>query len=136
VRIAQNRGRDIAPKLISCRDVYDNYEYILHVHTKKSPHRGHENGWRSFLLDTLIGTPKTVDSVFEAFRTNPRLGMIAPQHLEDIRPYVGWGWNFEIARQFGQRLGIPLSLDGAVDFPSGSMFWARSAALKPCWILI
>lgn len=131
VRIAQNRGRDIAPKLISCRDVYDNYEYILHMHTKKSPHRGHENGWRSFLLDTLIGTPKTVDSVFEAFRTNPRLGMIAPQHLEDIRPYVGWGWNFEIARQFGQRLSIPLSLDGAVDFPSGSMFWARSAALKP-----
>ena len=131
VRIAQNRGRDIAPKLISCRDVYDQYEYILHVHTKKSPHRGHENGWRSFLLDTLIGTPKTVDSVFEAFRTNPRLGMIAPQHLEDIRPYVGWGWNFEIAKQFGHRLGIPLSLDGAVDFPSGSMFWARSAALKP-----
>lgn len=131
VRIAQNRGRDIAPKLISCRDVYDHYEYILHVHTKKSPHRGHENGWRSFLLDTLIGTPKTVDSVFEAFRTNPRLGMIAPQHLEDIRPYVGWGWNFEIAKQFGHRLGISLSLDGAVDFPSGSMFWARSAALKP-----
>ena len=34
IRIVPNRGRDIAQKLIACRDVYDNYEFFLHVHTK------------------------------------------------------------------------------------------------------
>ncbi|MCU6434919.1 methyltransferase domain-containing protein [Undibacterium sp. Jales W-56] len=131
VRLAKNRGRDIAPKLITCNDLYSQYEFVLHVHTKKSPHRGNDNGWREFLLNTLLGSSQIVESVFEAFSLNPLLGMIAPQHLDDVRPYVGWGWNFEHAQNFAHRMGISISLDGVVDFPSGSMFWARTAALRP-----
>ena len=32
VRLVNNRGRDIAPKLITFRDVYNRYEYVLHLH--------------------------------------------------------------------------------------------------------
>jgi len=131
VRIAPNRGRDIAPKLITCRDAYDNYEFLLHIHTKRSPHYENWSGWRHYLLETLLGSEKIVESIFESFRSDPKLGIIAPQHYKPVRHSVGWGWNFENARKFARKLNIKLSLDGPIDFPSGSMFWARSDALKP-----
>src|SRR5712692_4073356 len=131
VRIAPNRGRDIAPKLIACRDVHDNYEFVLHIHTKRSLHERVLSGWRSYLLGTLLGSEQIVGSIFELFRNDPRLGIIAPQHFQPIRNWIGWGWNFEIAEKFARRMRIKISLEGRVDVASGSMFWARSAALKP-----
>lgn len=131
VRIAPNRGRDIAPMLITCRDVYNHYEYILHVHTKKSPHQGRLSGWRNYILETLLGSTEVVNSIFEAFRSSPNLGMIAPQHFAAIHKAVGWGENFEIAQLLAQKIGIRISRNELIDFPSGSMFWARAAAIKP-----
>ncbi len=131
VRIAANRGRDIAPKLIACRDVYENYEFFLHIHSKKSPHANVLNGWRTYLFESLLGSRQLVQGIFEAFRVDPQLGMIGPQHLSVVRSSIGWGWNFKQARAFAQSMGIAIDLDGRVDFPSGSMFWGRSAALKP-----
>ena len=131
IRIAPNRGRDIAPKLIACRDVHDNYEFVLHIHTKRSLHERVLSGWRSYLLGTLLGSEQIVGSIFELFRNDPRLGIIAPQHFQPIENVIGWGWNFKSGKKFARRMGINISLEGRVDFPSGSMFWARSAALKP-----
>jgi hypothetical protein len=131
VRLAPNRGRDIAPKLITCQDVYDKYEFFLHVHTKRSPQLDILSGWRTYLLETLLGSPEIVQSVFEAFAADPKLGMVAPEHFGGVRGSIGWGWNFEVARDFAKGLGLSLSLDGRIDFPSGSMFWGRSSALAP-----
>lgn len=131
IRIAPNRGRDIAPKLLSCRDVYDQYEFFLHIHSKKSPHTDILAGWRHYLLETLLGSERIVESIFEAFEKDPKLGMIAPEHFHPLRDSIGWGWNFNAAKKFSDQLGIKLSLDRKIDFPSGSMFWGRSAAIKP-----
>ena len=131
VRLAENRGRDIAPKLITCADVYRNHEYILHIHSKHSPHEAHLAGWRKYLLDTLIGSPEIVLSAFEVFRRLPDIGMIAPPHFEGVRPAVGWRLNYKNAETFARRLALKLDIEADIDFPSGSMFWARSAALMP-----
>jgi len=132
IRIAPNRGRNIAPQLISCRDVYDRYEFFLHIHSKKSPHASETlAGWRHYLLETLLGSENIVASIFEAFTSDPKLGMIAPQHFTPIQNAIGWGWNFAASQEFSSQLGITLSLNGKIDFPSGSMFWGRSAAIKP-----
>jgi|GEM_PF-2331988 len=132
IRIAPNRGRDIAPKLLACRDIYNRYEFFLHIHSKKSPHAEDiTEGWRGYLLETLLGSEQIVRSVFAAFAADSQLGMIAPEHFEPIRSHIGWGWNFSVANAFSKRLGINLSLNSKLDFPSGSMFWGRSAALKP-----
>ena len=131
IRIAPNRGRDIAPKLITFRDIYDHYEYILHIHTKKSPHHEGLNHWRYYLMESLLGSTEVVKSVFEAFRVSSHLGMIAPQHFEAIRNTAGWGRNFKIAKRLAEKMGINISEYEPIDFPSGSMFWARTAALKP-----
>lgn len=132
VRVTPNRGRDIAPKLLGFREAYDAYDYVLHVHSKISNHADVLANWRGLLLETLVGTPEIVTSVFDAFARRPDLGMIAPQHFEAVRHWVNWGGNFRTAEALARRMGeTSLSLDKATDFPSGSMFWARTAALKP-----
>lgn len=133
IRLAPNIGRDIAPKLITCRDVYDRYEFFLHLHSKKSPHHGSLVGWRTYILKTLLGSKEIVASVFEAFASDPKLGMIAPEHYRVIRKSrsIGWGGNFNVAKKFARELDVRLALNAKLDFPSGSMFWGRTAAIQP-----
>lgn len=131
VRVTPNRGRDIAPKLVGFAEVHGRYDYVLHLHTKVSAHDPALEGWRGYLLETLLGSPETVRSIFEAFSRQPRLGMLAPQHVERLRPWIGWGSNLALASELARRMGLALTPEMPLDFPSGSMFWARSAALRP-----
>jgi hypothetical protein len=130
IRVFPNRGRDIAPKLVGFVDVYERYEYVLHLHTKMSSHQSELAGWRGYILETLLGSPDVVRGVFEAFRQAPWLGILAPQHIDMLRPWIGWGINLPHAKALAARMGLELSEAAPIDFPSGSMFWARSAALR------
>ncbi len=87
--------------------------------------------WRGFLLENLLGSPEIVNSVFAAFSQRPDVGIIASQHFEPMRHWVNWGGNFKLADALARRMEIVMSDDKVLDFPSGSMFWARTAALKP-----
>lgn len=131
VRIAPNRGRDIASKLVCFADVYARYEYLLFVHGKKSHHASALGPWRHFLLESLTGSPAVVASIFQAFATQSDLGIVAAQHFEPMRHWVNWGGNSQSASGLAARMGFKLNLEAPLDFPSGSMFWARSAALRP-----
>lgn len=131
LRVMPNRGRDVAPKLVGFADMHERYDYVLHLHTKSSLHDVRLEGWRGYLLDTLIGSPAVIHGVFEAFARAPRLGMLAPQHIDALRPWIRWGDNYAQATALAGRMDFPLPQDAPLDFPSGSMFWARSAALRP-----
>ncbi len=131
IRVVANRGRDIAPKLVEFRDLYSTYQLTLHLHSKISTHASVLANWRGFLLENMIGSPEIVSSIIEAFIGNPRLGLIASQHFEPVRHWLNWGNNFRRARELCARMGIDLKERAALDFPSGSMFWVRSAALTP-----
>jgi lipopolysaccharide biosynthesis protein/GT2 family glycosyltransferase/SAM-dependent methyltransferase len=131
IRIAPNRGRDIAPKLITFGDAYDRHDFVLHIHSKESSHHPALRHWREYLFSTLIGSPDIVRSIFGAFATAPQVGMIAAQHYEPMRRWVNWGGNFPHADKLARRMGLTLDESAVLDFPSGSMFWARSAALQP-----
>ncbi|MEB0139928.1 MULTISPECIES: rhamnan synthesis F family protein [unclassified Undibacterium] len=131
VRIVPNRGRDIAPKLISFADVYHKYEYVLCLHGKRSHHANVLAPWRHFIFESLLGNEEIVKSILFAFETNPKLGMISSQHFEPMRHWTNWGGNFAKASALATRMGFGIDEKAALDFPSGSMFWARTAALKP-----
>jgi len=131
VRIAPNRGRDIAPKLVTFQDVYAEYDYVLFIHGKQSPHESFLFHWRHFLLESLLGTPGIVKNILHTFSLCPDLGMIAAQHFEPVRNAINWGGNFEAAQNLAGKMGITLNPEDPLDFPSGSMFWARTSALKP-----
>ncbi|MEQ9445299.1 MAG: rhamnan synthesis F family protein, partial [Rhodospirillaceae bacterium] len=131
VRVTENRGRDIAPKLIGFKDIYADYAYTLHIHTKGSAHDDILAAWRGHLLENLIGSTEIVKSVFDVFQQNPDVGMIAAQHFEPCRHWINWGDNFKTASALAKRMGFELSPTTVLDFPSGSMFWARTSALEP-----
>lgn len=131
VRVVPNRGRDIAPKLVSFKDVYDKHEYVLHLHSKRSKHADVLAPWRHFLLENLLGNSDIVSSVLHAFKQNAKLGIIAAQHFEPMRHWTNWGGNYSGAQALATRMGFFINEQDPLDFPSGSMFWARSAALRP-----
>jgi hypothetical protein len=131
IRITPNRGRDIAPKLVGFRDVYDRYEIVIHLHSKRSSHTDGFAFWRRHLLETLVGDSLTISSVIDAFQRNPKLGMVSSSHFEPVRERLAWGSNFDCAARLAESMGFKIDSTAPLDFPSGSMFWARSDALRP-----
>lgn len=130
VRIAPNRGRDIAPKLITFRDVYTKYPAFLHIHSKKSLHGGDAYaGWRDYLLHSLMGTPEIAQSNLSIL-SRPNVGIVYPEHASYVKPFINWGYDFNIASDLLSKIGVNLELNNILEFPSGSMFWGRSEAIS------
>jgi len=132
VRCAVNRGRDIAPKYITFRDACADCDYFLHLHGKKSPHLGKTwgNRWRKYLLDSLLGSPEIVASIF-AILQDPRIGLVFPDPYESNLPQLRWSKNYEISLALADRLGIKISRDNCPEYPSGSMFWGKASIVRP-----
>lgn len=131
IRVAENRGRDIPSKFITFRDVHPHYDLILCLHSKLSAYLGSGQDWRRLLVDTLVGSPQIVASIFTLFDADPGLGVVLPQNYDDVRCRISWGGNRDEAGLIARRMGIDLDQAAALDFVAGSMFWARPAALAP-----
>jgi lipopolysaccharide biosynthesis protein len=131
VRVVPNRGRDIGPKLTACGDLCASHDVVLFLHSKRDSHFADGPAWRRYLLHTLAGSPAIAGSILYAFQADPRLGIVMAQHWAPLRGRLDWGGNFHIARGLARRMGIGLTPGHVLDFPSGSMFWARPAALRP-----
>ncbi|GGB21682.1 hypothetical protein GCM10011380_09090 [Sphingomonas metalli] len=131
VRLCDNRGRDIAPKLTTFTDVYDGYDLILYLHSKRSLTSTIGRQWFESLTQSLVGSPATVASILAVFATDPSIGIVMAQHFAPIRHLISWDGNYRLARGLAKRMGIALSPRLVLDMPSGSMFWFRPAALKP-----
>ncbi len=130
IRVFENRGRDIAPKLVGFRDIYERYDLALSLHTKKSPHAGADlENWREYLYEHLLGSPEIVKSIFELLARD-RVGMVFPQHFFFLRDILGWGANFATCRALLARMNIAIDENVMLECPSGSMFWCRTAALS------
>lgn len=131
VRVFENRGRDIAPKLVGFADIYAKYDVALSLHTKKSPHGGEMLApWRDYLYDHLLGSPEIIASIFELLKQD-RIGMVFPQHFFPLRNHLAWGPNFEPTKALLKTLGVQIEPDVYLECPSGSMFWCRTDALRP-----
>jgi len=129
--VGNNLGRDIGPFLSGLDpEVLKNYDVIGHVHGKKSPHVARETGdqWRNFLWEHLIGGSKAAaDACLAAFEADPSLGLVFPEdaHLH------GWDDNLQLAESLARKMGRTAPLPQAFEWPLGTMFWARRAALEP-----
>jgi lipopolysaccharide biosynthesis protein len=126
----ENRGRDIAPFLTLARQAIDEgFEYLLKLHTKKSPHRGDGARWRDDMYRCL-GTASQVRWIVSAMRKQPHVGIVAPAQF--VVPLTrNWEHNRARVQWLAQRLGIPEVDPGKEMFVAGTMFFARPAALEP-----
>ncbi|NII12127.1 rhamnan synthesis F family protein [Oleiagrimonas sp. C23AA] len=137
VRVVPNRGRDLAPFFVTFRDEILALDAICHIHTKKSLYTGREQSqWRRHMLDALLGSQQRVTALLGLLQANPALGMVYPDGSSSVPLWAHtWLSNLTHARQLGARLGIGIDAHSYIDFPAGSMFWARVAALRPLFAL-
>lgn len=137
VRVMPNRGRDVAPFIAGFGDLLPKYDFVLHIHSKKSLYTGEEQtNWRNYLLDALLGTPKRIKKIFRAFDDDKDVGVIYPRPAENV-PYVAFTWlsNRVTGQILLNRMGIAPNKTEYFDFPAGTMFWARTKALKKFFAL-
>jgi len=132
MQIVPNRGRDIGPFLtIFGQTILANYDYVGHIHTKKSADVqdvAMGKRWYRFLLENLLGgkSRPMADSILATMQDDPSIGMVFPDD-----PYiVGWTANRTAAESFAVCMGLQ-QLPEHFNFPVGTMFWARTSALAP-----
>lgn len=137
IKKVENRGRDIAPFLVSFREEILGLDYVCHIHTKKSLFTGSDQKeWRRYLFDALLGSAGRVQSIISHLERDKALGILYPETYRGI-PYWGHGWlsNKAIGSSLAQRLSISIDPQGYIDYPAGSMFWARTSALSSLFSL-
>ena len=137
IREVPNKGRDIAPLFCHFKDSMLSYDFIAHIHTKKSLYNdGATQGWREYLLESLFGSREQIGRIFRLLTSNDGIGLIFPQSFSGL-PYIANTWlsNAGIGRELCQRIGIEHYSTGYQAYPTGSMFWARVDALKPLFNL-
>jgi hypothetical protein len=128
--VVPNRGRDIGPLLMHFLE-FEGYDIIGHLHGKRSPQQSaaEAENWRDFLWTHLIGGGDTpmMDVIAEAFAADERLGLILPED-----PNLNhWDMNQSLAEALAERLELRYPIPPHFEFPKGTMFWARPAALRP-----
>jgi len=138
VRHFGNIGRDVAPFIVGFGDHILNYDYILKLHSKKSPHSNALSGWFLHCLDNLIGSEAVTATNLKALQS-PNTGIVYP--IENYALSLGikhdscWGHedgNYKKANPFLTRFNLDhITRDSQFRFPTGTMFWCKPALLKP-----
>ncbi len=131
IQIFDNYGRDIKPFIAFLEhSILDHYEFVGHLHTKKSMHL-HDSvgsGWYRFILNNLIGNSSgnpMIDILMSQMLSDKTIGLVFP----DDPNVVGWGINQQLAKQL-LSTRMTDTLPEYFNFPVGTMFWARTKALS------
>lgn len=130
IETVPNRGRDIGPFLSAFNgEHFSNYDVVGHLHTKKTKDLADSSVgqiWYNFLLENLLGrTRPMADVILGKMAANANIGMV----FADDPNVVGWDANLPYASWFSEKLGIS-ELPDSITFPIGTMFWARTEALR------
>ena len=132
VQVCENRGRDLAPFYVVFGKKLLQYQYVLHVHSKKSKHI-QEGGaeWRRYSLDSLLGSRELVADILKKLKQEPDAGLIYPDWHPEI-PMIGYTWmaNGRGGKALLESMGIPYR-EGLFFYPTGSFFWAKVEAIRP-----
>lgn len=127
-----NRGRDLRPFLFALDAIAPaRHELVCKLHTKLSRHRSDGSAWRREMLRALLGTPAETQRILDAFRRDPKLGLLAPAgNLLSLDGYLGKASNARGLLALA-RLAEIAAIPADSAFVGGSMFWLRPEALIP-----
>jgi rhamnosyltransferase len=129
-----NRGRNVAPLLVTVAPHLKDYDLACHYHDKKSAQAGTGEIGRSFAFRVeanMIGTPELVRNIQATFAANPQLGLLAPSGPHHGPYYWGltssWSVNYDNTVKLSKRLGLHVPMERAKSpvSPDGCVFWFR-----------
>jgi lipopolysaccharide biosynthesis protein len=125
----ENRGRDIGPFLVLLQSgVLFQYDLVLKLHTKRSPHYQDGDLWRRALIDGVLGSSHLIERILATFRSDPDLGMVVADG-SIYRAQEHWAGTEKLLAGLLPRIGISPDVEGRV-FPGGSIFWIRPFLLR------
>ncbi len=137
-----NRGRDVAPWILTMRPWQGAYDLFCHVHTKASAHIGFGDRWRRYLFDNLIRADAAA-RVIDIFTRHPDLGCLFPGVYSRVRRVLIHANTHANASLYGSEheynlitaLLKRMDLEGELRrselfFSVGTMFWYRPQALR------
>lgn len=131
VKVVPNSGRDFGAMLVEFREDLKKYDYIIHVHTKKSLRFGDEqSNWRRYMLDNLLGSTERIMKNFYLLE-QMNMGMVYADNLSGPCPYWINTWLGEgpLAKKILEQMGIEYK-DEILQFPAGSMAIYKKDALR------
>lgn len=130
VEKVQNRGRDIAPLIITFGSRLLSFDYICHIHTKKQSSYVDNRLWCDEIVDTLLGSKSKTNQNLNLLYNSARFVYNEPNASIPL-DRGGWTANYIIAKEIIERF-TKYNIDDfpSIYFPQGSMFWARAEVLK------
>ncbi len=124
-----NRGRNFGALFQAAKE-FGTQNYILHVHSKKSPHmdKARARNWSNTLWSGLLDVDK-VKYVLGLMESEPEVELFFPT-VEQELPSIGYSWttNVNQAIFLCRKLHIPF-LNVKFPYPAGGMFLARRSLL-------
>jgi len=130
VEVYENRGRDVAPLLMQMKNRICRYDYICHMHSKKTTTNDHGSEWRKYNYEHLLGNREYLKRIFYLFESEPDIGILMPETYPVLELQAEWGGNREGTAQLLRKLGIETELPEKPVFPVGNMFWAKTDAVR------
>ncbi|SDA35271.1 Haloacid dehalogenase-like hydrolase [Methylobacterium sp. UNC378MF] len=134
VVLTENRGRNFGPLVAVFGQDILRYDYVLHVHTKKSLFSGSEQvRWRDEIYRTLFANAACAAIALSLLEEDSKIGLFFPETSAHIVYWAHtWLANIGTGHSLLARLGLPYDgFDEYLDYPVGGMFWARVDALRP-----
>lgn len=133
VEVVKNRGRDVAPLVSTFGNRILQYDFVCHIHSKKSLFTGSEQTeWRHYLLEGLLGDRNIINNHLYQLEKGDRIGLLYPETFY-MMPYQGHTWlqNKYSRDELLERIGVNVRTDEKYfDYPMGTMFWAKVEAIK------
>jgi lipopolysaccharide biosynthesis protein len=134
IRVVPNRGRNFAPLLVEYSREISKFDYVLHVHSKRSSHAGNKIGpsWAKSLFENLL-TFESLVTADRLLQENPSVGLIYPdmgKTFRRINHYWGANKRALLKSKFYSATSVEPLWKLPLAYPIGGMFFARTAALN------
>lgn len=129
--LVPNQGRNFGP-LLDVLTEYKEWEYLVHLHTKKSMQDfiGRGDQWNAALWSEL-GNPETAINAVEILHQHSKYGVAYPDVSAFVTPMnFQWNHNAKHANELLEQIGLKLP-EGPIAFPAGGMFAIKRAAILP-----
>lgn len=130
VEVFENRGRDVAPFIFQMQGRIDNYDYICHIHSKRTVTANHGNDWREYIFKHLFGSEEYLKRMFALFESDKNIGIMFPETFPPLENQTEWGGNLAGCMALLAKLGVELTPPQTPLFPVGNMFWAKTEAIR------
>ncbi len=132
VVVVENRGHDVGPfHTLVKGGALREYDAVLKLHTKLSPHRVDGDQWRTALWHGLLSDPPSAAQLARHVAHEPGAGGVVP--AGNILPFgpddLNW-WPTRSLLQQDRRGRSAVRRSGQHSFPAGSMYWLSRSAVR------